>query len=235
MKKKVSKLELYHGDCLQIMDELIQKGIRADCIIVDPPYGINHKSNRRKDKGDMLTRRGILGDDNNYELHKLFTAKMNEITKEQAHIYQFTRWDKLDMNIPLLRTSFNVKNVLVWDKGNWGSGDLLGSYGNQYENIIYAMKGRKLLNVVDGKRRHSDILQFKKVASQKLVHPHQKPVELLEFLIKKSTEEGDLVIDLFMGSGSTGIACKNLNRDFIGIELDEKYYEVAKERIFDTK
>ena len=62
-------------------------------------------------------------------------------------------------------------------------------------------------------------------------HPTQKPVALLEYLIKTYTREGDLVLDCVMGSGSTGVAAKNLNRDFIGIELDENYFEIAKKRI----
>ena len=67
--------------------------------------------------------------------------------------------------------------------------------------------------------------------SSKLLHPTQKPVALLEYLIKTYTNENDTVLDFTMGSGSTGVACKNLNREFIGIELDKKYFDIAKDRI----
>ena len=75
-----------------------------------------------------------------------------------------------------------------------------------------------------------NILEVKNIIGKK-VHPTEKPVELNEILIGNSSNEGDLVLDPFMGSGSSGVACKKLNRDFIGIEIDEKYFNIAKERI----
>ena len=86
--------------------------------------------------------------------------------------------------------------------------------------------------VSNGKRYPLTILKnFKMVLNKKKVHPSQKPVDLLEYLIKTYTDEGDLILDFTMGSGSTGCAAKNLNRDFIGIELDKNYFNIAKERI----
>ena len=75
------------------------------------------------------------------------------------------------------------------------------------------------------------ILSFSKPHPSISVHPTQKPVELLEYLIKTYSNEGDTILDFTMGSGSTGVACKNINRKFIGIEKDEKYFNIAKERI----
>lgn len=83
----------------------------------------------------------------------------------------------------------------------------------------------------DGTRYPIDILEFNRVKLGGTVHPTQKPVELLEYLIKTYTNEGDTVLDFTMGSGSTGVACRNLNRKFIGIEMDENYFNIAKERI----
>ena len=74
-------------------------------------------------------------------------------------------------------------------------------------------------------------LEINNINGKNKLHPTQKPVELLSILIKNSSKVGDIVLDPFMGSGSTGVACKELNRDFIGIELDEKYFNIAKERI----
>ena len=77
-----------------------------------------------------------------------------------------------------------------------------------------------------------NLITFSKSAQKDMIlHPTQKPVDLLEYLIKTYTNENDLVLDFTMGSGSTGVACSNLNRRFIGIELDEKYFNIAKERI----
>lgn len=75
------------------------------------------------------------------------------------------------------------------------------------------------------------MISVPRVPPYKLIHPNEKPVELLEFLIKKTTSQNATVLDCFMGSGATGVACINANRNFIGIELDEKYYKIAKERI----
>lgn len=84
----------------------------------------------------------------------------------------------------------------------------------------------------DGTRYPLQVLDFKRPNLRDLVHPTEKPVELMEYLIKSYTEEGDMVLDFTMGSGTTGVACKNLNRSFIGIEKDKKYYKVASKRIF---
>lgn len=83
----------------------------------------------------------------------------------------------------------------------------------------------------NGLRYPSSVLSFSKVIPSQVVHPTQKPVELLEWLIKTYSNEGDMVLDNTMGSGSTGVACVNTNRDFIGIELDENYFNIAKDRI----
>jgi DNA modification methylase len=87
----------------------------------------------------------------------------------------------------------------------------------------------KVWSVSDGERYPVDLIKFTRDKSK--VHPTQKPVALLEYLIKAYTNEGDVVLDNCMGSGSTGVACANLNRNFIGMELEEEYFEIAKERI----
>lgn len=87
-------------------------------------------------------------------------------------------------------------------------------------------------NYIDDETRYpKQVLKFNRVDKHHIVHPTQKPVELLEMLIKSFTNEGDLVLDNCMGSGSTGVACKNINRKFIGIEKEEQYFNIAKERI----
>ena len=74
-------------------------------------------------------------------------------------------------------------------------------------------------------------MEFPKIASSKLLHPTEKNVDMLKVFVENNTDEAQTVLDPFMGSGSTGIACKNTNRNFIGIELDENYFNIAKERI----
>jgi DNA modification methylase len=204
---------------------MLNKGKKINCILVDPPYGINHKSNRRKDKSDMTTRKGILNDVDNEDLLEKAIDLSYQCLEDKSHIYWFTRWDMVDVHLPMLKKYYNIKNVLIWDKGNRGSGDLTGAYGNRYECIIYGMKKRRTLNKINGKQRHDDILNYSKVPHQKLIHPHQKPLDLLEFLIHKSTNEGETILDMFAGVGSTLIAAENNNRSCIAIELDEDVYE----------
>ena len=212
-------------DSLVVMNSMTEKNKMVDCIIVDPPYGINHKSNRRKDKNDMTTRGGILNDLNNQDLLSEAIRLSYECLKDDSHLYWFTRWDKIDEQMPMLKKYYNIKNVLIWDKGNHGSGDLTGAYGNRYECIIYGMKGRRNLNKIDGKQRHQDILLYPKIPASLLIHPHQKPIELLEFLIHKSTNENDLILDMFAGVGSTLMAANKNKRKCIAIELDENVYK----------
>lgn len=108
-------------------------------------------------------------------------------------------------------------------------GDLKGSYAPKYEMIIFAHKGRKLLNGF----RYADIIKASRTGNKN--HPTEKPVDLLETFIKNSSDENAVVFDGFMGSGSTGVACVNLKRNFIGMEIEEKYFKIAKERIENCK
>lgn len=173
----------------------------------------------------MTTRGGILNDINNDELLEKSIKLSYKLLKNNSHIYWFTRWDMLTTHLPMLKKYYNLKNILIWDKGNRGSGDLLGAYGGRYECIIYGMKGRKVLNKINGIQRHDDILNYPKIPHQKLIHPHQKPIDLLEFLIEKSTNTGDIILDMFAGVGSTLKASLNKNRKCIAIELDNEVYK----------
>lgn len=124
---------------------------------------------------------------------------------------------------------FNIKNQIVWVKNNHTAGDLKAQYGQKYEVLIYANKGRAEIN---GKRL-TDVWEFNRVAGPALVHQNQKPVDLLEQCLIKSSKEGDIVLDGFMGSGSTAIACLKNKRNFIGFELDKDYYKISLDRIDD--
>lgn len=115
---------------------------------------------------------------------------------------------------------------------------MLRSYENNYSSIVSANSNGslKLHEYKDtGYRYPNDILEFNRVPLRQYVHPTQKPIPLLEYLIKTFSNEGDLVLDNCMGSGSTGVACKNLNRNFIGIEINAKFYETAKTRLISQK
>lgn len=114
--------------------------------------------------------------------------------------------------------------MLIWDKDWFGMGN---NYRPNYEICFLCCK----TNVTTKSKNKGNILKYRRVSPQKMVHSCEKPISLLEDLITELTNEGDTVFDCFMGSGSTGVACVNTNRNFIGIELDPNYYQIATERI----
>ena len=199
-----------------------------DLGVTDPPYGINYKSDRRvvADKFERFSLDDNLGwiDD--------FVAEAYRLLKDNSAIYVFCSWHNVEVFKLAIAKKFKVKNILIWNKNNHGTGDLKGSYAPKYEMCIFAHKGRSL----NRGKRWADVLEFAKVPSKELKHPTEKPVAMLDLLIKNSSDEGDLVLDPFMGSGTTGLACQNTNRNFIGFELDETYFNIAKERLetYDT-
>lgn len=232
-KKLLGEIELnriYQRDCREGM-RMIPEG-SVDLAIVDAPYGIEFRSNYRKSSTLKTTTEGIANDgvDNAGFLAEVI-AELDRVMKPNAHIYWFTRWDKVTEQQPLLERFFHVKNSLIWMKNNWSMGDLFGAYAGQYENILFAQKGRRLLNEVEGKTRHADILQFDRVSPNKLRHSHEKPEELIEFLIRKSSNVGDIVITPFCGSGTDCVAAAKTGREFISFELDADHITTANIRL----
>lgn len=216
--------KLYNEDCLEAMDKLIEQGITVDAIITDPPYLIKYKTNGRKNKEHDFCSE-IKNDDNfNYEL---FFEKCDLLLKDNTPLYIFGSWKTEPYFRQILEKKFNHKNNIIWVKNNWTAGDLQAQYGQQYELIMLYNKGRSIFK----EKRYSDVWHFDRINGKKQVHQNQKPVDLLEQIIYNSTNINDLILDPFMGSGTTGVACKNLNRNFIGIELDDKYFKIAEERI----
>lgn len=218
--------KLYQGDCLQIMDEIATNSV--DLIVTDPPYLMNYQSNRRK-KTDRFDK--IMNDKDNYNLIQEYFQKCNRIMKDNTAIYSFCSWHNIDFFKPEFEKYFKLKNILIWNKNNHGTGDLKGSYAPKYEFILFGHKGRTLLR---GKRI-PDVIDCDKIPSKKLTHPTEKPQELLEIFIEQSSDKGDIIFDGFMGTGSCGIAAVNLDRSFIGIELNANYFEVAQNRIETAK
>lgn len=189
-----------------------------DCVITDPPYGIDYQSNFKIDKFEKIQN----DKENTFILLDKVCAILQNKIKINSHLYFFTSWKVLYKHEEIIGKYFDIKNLLVWEKNNWSMGDLEGNYAEQYELIIFANKGRRILNG----NRETNILHFDRVVNE--VHPTQKPIPLIEYLIEKSTNEGELVCDPFMGSGSTCRASKNKNRRYFGIEIDKNYFEVAK-------
>ena len=218
--------KLYQGDCLEVMGGIEDKSV--DLIVTDPPYLMDYQSNRRK-KEDRFDK--IKNDKGNYMLIQDYLEECHRIMKDNTAIYCFCSWHNIDFFKNEFEKYFKLKNILVWNKNNHGTGDLKGSYAPKHEFILFGHKGRTLLR----EKRIADVIDCPKISSNKLTHPTEKPQDLLEIFIKQSSDEESIIFDGFMGTGSCGIAAKKLNRNFIGIELDEKYFNIAKDRLENIK
>lgn len=247
--------KLYNGDCLAVMDKLIEQGVKVDAVITDPPYGTtackwdtvipfdemwNRLNKLIKPTGAIAlfatepfaTKLRMSNLDNyRYDWYCIKTkpslyqhAKNRPMRAvENACVFSKSKWghksqlrDKRMEYNPQGISSIGVKTVTK----NFNAGGVVGERPNQIGKQYEAFTGFP-----------NDVLEFKSITGKSCLHPTQKPVDLLEYLIRTYTNENDLVLDFTMGSGSTGVACINTNRKFIGVEINEKYFNIAKDRI----
>jgi len=240
----MSKIDLYRGDCLEVMDRLIEDGVKVDSIITDPPYGTTAcKWDSVIPFDEMWLRLNKLIKPNGAIV--LFGSEPFSSALRMSNIKNYKYdwvWDKKKGGNPLLSKIQPIKifeNILIFEKSGKkvkyypimekrdkvkyrgkNKGTISDSTGNSFtENKAYTHKYPKA------------ILEVSNASQKGKVHPTQKPVALMEYLIKTYTNEGETVLDFTMGSGTTGVACKNLGRKFIGIELDPDYFKIAEDRI----
>lgn len=209
--------KIYNIDCLEFMKTLPDKCI--DLVLTDPPYGMSFQSNYRTIKHQKIA------NDTNLDWLPEFVKESYRILKDNTHAYFFCSFHNVDIFKQEIQKYFEVKNILVWIKNNTGMGDLEGDYAPQYEFCIYARKGNRKLN----EGRHSNILQFNRTGN--VYHPTEKPLDLFSFLIRKSSNKNDLIFDGFLGGGTTALASKMTDRNYIGCEISPEYCKIAEERI----
>ena len=215
--------EIFNEDCLEAMKRIPDGSV--DAIICDPPYftGMTHGYGDKPRLLDLNICRPF---------YQQVFREINRVLTDKGCLYWFCDWRSLGFYLAIMELEkVPVKNCLVWNKGN-GAGNF---YRYAHEMILFATFENKFickdktntLNVITGIHGYSS----KHNIDGGKVHPAQKPVELIAKLIKDSTSEGDTVLDCFMGSGTTCVACLNLNRNFIGFEIDESYFKIAQKRI----
>ena len=225
-------MKLILGDCLEVMKTLPDKSV--DAVITDPPYSSGaRQTNQLRSRGAMLRgekwQEEWFGTDNLSSVGFMFFMRGVALAafgkcRPGAHLYMFIDWRNYPMLYQILESSgWRINNLIVWNKEIFGMGD---NYRNQHELIIYASKGspsrclrHDVPNVIDSKR------------VKQTNHPTEKPKELIELLLSVGVKEGEIVLDPFMGSGTTGVACVQTGRDFIGIEIDSGYFAIAERRI----
>jgi site-specific DNA-methyltransferase (adenine-specific) len=210
---------IYHGDC---RDVLLTEVAPVDLILMDLPYGISYVTAWRSREDGL--RAPVLGDETVVALLSSWPTIIS-VLNEDRHWYVFSSPKMLPMFACILT---GYKHILAWDKGDRGTvGDLECGFGEAWEGVFYGMKGRRPLN---GKRPRT-VIRRDWSATMDPVHPTVKPISLLGQFIKWSTNQEEVVLDPFMGSGTTLRAAKNLNRKSIGIEMEEKYCEIAANRL----
>lgn len=193
----------------------------VDAIITDPPYGINYHTKGtgasiKNDKSPFI-----------WFLYDAFRV-LKSGDSGRGSLICFTRWDVEQTFIDAMKPAgFQVKSEVIWDKVMHGMGDCKAQFAPTHENVVFAVKGKFSF---PGKRPR-DVVTYHKLASGEMIHPTEKPVGLLTSLVNAVTKPGDLILDPFAGSGSTLVAAKKSGRRFIGVELDDEYYEKARRRI----
>lgn len=194
----------------------------VDLVLSDPPYGMSYQSNMRKNKHEKIK------DDDNLDWLPHWLSEMKRVCKDNAHLYIFCSWHKVDVFKQEVEKHFRLKNILIWEKNNGGMGDLEGDYAPRYEMVLFCSNGERKLNG----RRDDNILKSPKTQNE--YHPTEKPVDLFSYLIEKSTEEGDLVLDTFGGSCVTAVACRQKKRRAEVFEIEEKYCHAGRVRLSGT-
>lgn len=208
------------GDSIKVLPTLEKKSF--DLLLSDPPYGMDFKSgwnNKEKIQNDKIL-----------DTVTLFEDVLKEsvpLLKDDAHFYLFGNINFIADIRPIIEKYLNLKNVLIWDRKVIGMGDLK-SYGNSYDVIYFGYN--KVWKDLNG-TRDRDLLSYSRIDPAKNIHPTEKPLDILEYLIKKSSNENDKILEPFAGGGSTLLACKKLNRLATGVEIEEEYYNLIKNRI----
>ena len=256
----MSQINLYNGDCLEVMQQLIDKGVKVDAIITDPPYAVTRSKwdkmiptekmwdcikRLRKDKSAIV----LFG---NEPFSSLLRCSNLE---EYRYDWKWVKNHQTGFANSNYRPMSKYEDILVFSNGNASAGGKANAMNYFPQGLIEVNKTKKNSSkrqglvsyannnmdkdnqlMQDGKEYvqkytnyPSNVLYYD--CESKYVHPTQKPIDLLEYLVKTYTNEGDTVLDFTMGSGTTGVACKKLNRNFIGIELDETYFQIAEDRI----
>ena len=224
------KYRLINGDCNKELDKIIDTGFKFDFILIDPPYKLENHGGTRK---AMARRMNKIKDEidfisNGFDYDTIFN-KLIEL-QNIVNMCIFCSNKQISKIMGWFEDKGYSVTLLVWKKTNPSPlcnlkhiSDLefivyvrgKGAYWNSDENleIKYKLKQHSIIN---GKNKF---------------HPTEKPVNLLKELIRLHTRENDMILDCFMGSGSTGVACKELNRNFVGIELNKEYFEIAERRM----
>lgn len=217
---KKPQIQLFQGDCLEVMKSIPDGSI--DLILTDPPYVSPTVTSIGRQVNKHIADLSIIK-----TYYRLIKKEFERILKADGSMFIFCD-EKYAMCLYEIFYGWKNTSIVVWDKGRIGMGR---PFRKQHEFIFFANRVSSEYNKSENLQSYSSILKCSPVSGDEKTHISQKPVKLLEDLIKGFSNEGNTVLDCFMGSGSTGVACVNTGRSFKGIELDENYFNIAKNRI----
>jgi site-specific DNA-methyltransferase (adenine-specific) len=212
---------IHCGDCLDVLRTLPDNSV--DSVVTDPPYGIDYQSAWRTAE----KRKPKIANDETPFIWWLYDAA--RVMREGAALACFCEWrheEKFRMAIEC--AGLTIRSQCIWDRDWHGMGDLKSSFSPCHDIIWFATKGK---GFAFPKKRPSSVLRYRRVSPDALLHPNEKPVELLRDLVQSITPPKGIVLDPFAGSGSTLVAAMLEGLNFIGIEREAEYVEIAKARV----
>lgn len=234
--------EIINADCLEFMKTLPDKCI--DLIVTSPPYNMRTRIRNGKyttrEKSEHFSKKysdfhDALPIDEFYAFHSKCLVEMLRLSKLVIYNFQIVTGSKEAFFKIIGDFSKSIKDIIIWDKG-FGQPAMHEQVLNSSYELILILEddekcGRVVQNAVFKRGEMQNILRVNRTNSKTEGHSAAFPIKLAEELIKNFSNENDLVLDPFFGTGTTGVACKNLNRNFIGIELEAKYCEIARKRL----
>jgi DNA modification methylase len=229
-------IDLRLGDCLEVMKTLSDGSV--DAVITDPPYcSGGYLEAQKNTKAQGLRGATVAADDFKWFrndnmgtaglvwLLRSLMIEARRILKPDRSVFIFTDWRMIPNLAPALESGgMRYRNMIVWDKGNAGLGV---GFKPAFECIMEFCNGSTEYQVRNGQ----NVIRQSRLNGAQKIHNAQKPVELMAEIIRVAVPVGGTVIDPFMGSGTTGVACAELDRNFIGIEISAEYMEIARKRI----
>lgn len=222
------RIALYRGDSRDVLPEVLERG-SVDLLLTDPPYGQQFEGAGKAAK--EAARANVRGDGARQGVRVLrgVLEELADAWHPHAHAYIACHWEGLPDFYDATCVHLNVRNALVWDKAQGGTGDTELDYARDFECFLYGIRSRG--RPLAGRRDGAVLRAFKPVQSRSRIHPTEKPVALLRYLIAKSAPADGLVVDPFAGSGSTLEAAKLEGRRAVGVEVEERFCELAAKRL----
>lgn len=229
--------QIFNKDCVEGISSLISDGVSVDLVVADPPYVISRQSNFHTMKDRKNARTGTSFGEWDEEFDNApWIEKSFEALRDGGSLIVFNDFKKVSDIIEIANNAgFEFKDVIVWEKTNPMPRNRDRRYVPSLELMIWFVKKKKakwVFNRQDSSYQ-SPVMRYASESGGafKRYHPTQKPVKLIEEIIRIHSNEGDLVLDPFMGSGTTAISALNTGRNYVGFELDKDYFDVLNNRI----